>query len=819
MLKNLYTKIILKYPISVLVFTLFCVFLLGSQISKLEIDASSETLLLENDLDLKFAKNIYKKYQGDDFLVIAYSPKGDLLEEKNLQIIKNLSNDLEKLDRVKSVTSLLTVPLFQSPPKPIKELVDGVITLESKEVDKTLAKEEFLNSPLYKNNLISEDLKTTALLLYLKNDEGLKALEERRELLKQKKLEKTLSLDDEKALEEANKEFKEYRDKQRIIEHENILHVRAIMKQYEHDGDLFLGGVNMIADDLVNFVKSDLALFGTILLGLIIFSLWLIFRQARWVFLPVLISILSVVATAGLLGLNGWEVTVISSNFVSLQLIITLSTILHLMVRYRELNLKYPKSSQYKLLLNTVLSKANPSFYAIITTVAGFGSLILSGILPIINLGWMMSIGIAISLVISFVVFPSVMMLLPKLKPYTAFELHFSPVHIATYIVKHYGKWIVVVSLIVLGVGISGASKLMVENSFINYFKQNTDIYKGMKIIDQKLGGTTPLDLIVNFKTQTNSSLDIKDEFEEEFDKTKEEAQYWFTPDKMEKIKEIHHYLESIPQMGKVQSLATMLEIGKILNEGKELDNFQLALLYNKLPENFRKFILDPYVHVKDNEVRFTMRIVDSNEKLRRDELLHKIDSDIQKIITPEIGTSKLAGLMVLYNNMLQSLFFSQILTIGVVILIIWGMFIILFHSIKTATIAMGANIVPMSTIFGFMGWFGIPLDMMTITIAAIGIGIGVDDTIHYIHRFEHELKKNGDYIDTMERTHEGAGYGMYYTSLAIMLGFFVLVLSNFVPTILFGLLTVLLMFTSLLAALMLLPRLLIIFKPFKIKN
>lgn len=819
MLKKIYTNAILKYPFYALLFTIFIVALLGTQVTKLQIDASSETLLLENDPDLRFAKEINKKYQSDDFLVIAFSPKGDLLSQESLTSLKNLSQDLEKLDRIHSVTSILNVPLFQSPPKPIKELVDGVITLESQETDKVLAREEFLSSPLYRNNLVSEDFKTTALLLNLKSDDNIKELEAKREFLKDKKREGTLAKEEEPALNAANKEFKEYRDKQRIVQHENILHVRAIIKKYENDGALFLGGVNMIADDLVNFVKSDLALFGTILLILIMFSLWLIFRQLRWIAIPVVISVLSVIATTGLLGLNGWEVTVISSNFVSLQLIITLSTILHLMVRYRELNLKYPKATQYQLVLNTVLSKASPSFYAIITTIAGFGSLLLSGILPIINLGWMMSLGIAISLFISFVVFPAIMMLLPKLKPYTSFELHFSPVHLFAFLVKNHGKSIIVASLLILFVGLTGATQLMVENSFINYFKKNTDIYKGMKVIDQQLGGTTPLDLIVNFKKASKGQVANQDEFEDEFEASQDEAQYWFTPDKMEKVKQVHSYLESIPEIGKVQSLATMLAVGKTLNDGKDLDNFELALLYNKLPAHFRKLILDPYVHIDSNELRFTMRIVDSNEKLRRDDLLNKIEKDMQNLITPDMGSSKLSGIMVLYNNMLQSLFFSQIVTIGIVLIIIWLMFILLFRSIKIASIAIGANIVPMSTVFGFMGWFGIPLDMMTITIAAIGIGIGIDDTIHYIHRFEHELKKNGDYLDTMQRTHEGAGYGMYYTSLAIMLGFFILVVSNFIPTILFGLLTMLLMFTSLLAALMLLPKLLIIFKPFPTKN
>ncbi len=818
MLKKIYQQLILKYPKSILWGIFLMVALLGYEACKLEIDASAETLLLEHDADLKFARKVNQTYAGDDFLVIAYTPKENLLSDTTLKNIKNLSLELMALPRVKNITSILNVPLLQSPPRPVKELVEEVLNLESPKVDKQLAKEEFLKSPLYHNNLVSNDFQTTAIIVYLKNDEAFKALELKRNTLKEESTSRNLSPQETQTLNTLNHDFKTYREIQRNLEHENILRIRAILNNYQTTGALFLGGVNMIADDLVSFVKSDLALFGTILLALLVFALWLIFRQVRWVVIPVIISLCSVIATAGILGLNGWEVTVISSNFVSLQLIITLSVILHLMVRYRELALKYPKSSHHRLILNTVLSKSSPSFYAIITTIAGFSSLLLSGILPIINLGWMMSIGIAMSLVISFIVFPAIMVLIPKLTPYNAFEVHFSPVHLCTIGVKKYDKYILYISLAIFLLGLSGASLLIVENSFINYFKKSTAIYRGMKIIDQKLGGTTPLDIIVRFKTEApKPPSQIVDEFEAEFEETKNDAQYWFSPDKMEKIQQIHTYLQSNPEIGKVQSLATMLQIGQTLNDNQPLDNFQLALLYNKLPENYRKFILDPYVDIKNNEVRFTTRIVDSNPLLRRDELLKRLDEHLKNIVTPEIGTSKLSGLMVLYNNMLQSLFFSQIVTLGFVILIIWGMFIVLFKSLKIASLALLSNIVPMSTIFGFMGWFGIPLDMMTITIAAISIGIGVDDTIHYIHRFEHELKASGgDYMQAMQKSHNSIGYGMYYTSLAIMLGFFILVVSNFIPTIYFGLLTVLVMFTSLLAALLLLPKLLIMFKPFK---
>jgi predicted RND superfamily exporter protein len=550
--------------------------------------------------------------------------------------------------------------------------------------------------------------------------------------------------------------------------------------------------------------------------------LWIVFQEIRFVLLPILIAFLSILTTCGLLGTFGWQVTVISSNFVSLQIIITMSIIIHLIVRYRELMNLYPKASHKKVILDTVLSMAKPSFFAVITTIAGFSSLVVSDILPVINLGWMMSAGIALSLLIAFLVFPTVMILLPKHTPHTAFERKFTLIQIYADFAQNYGKTIFFVSFIVIIFSITGGLRLMVENSFIDYFKTSTPIYQGMKIIDQKLGGTTPLDLIYDFDMETIVEEKIEvadddfDDFEEEFSQTKDEAKYWFTPGKMRKVQKIHNYLKSLPEVGNVQSLSTMLEVGKVLNSGKELDNFELALLYNELPEKFKNSLFNPYVSIKDNEVRFAMRIIDSDKNLRRNEFIEKIKHDVGEMQSIKSENVHLSNLMILYNNMLQSLFNSQIKTLGIMISALTLMFFFLFKSVRLAFIAMVANIIPIATVFGLMGWANIPLDMMTITIAAISIGMGVDNTIHYIHRFSIEIEKDGDYHSALQRSHGSIGYAMYYTTFSIMIGFSVLVLSNFLPTIYFGLLTVFAIFMALTADLLLLPRLILFLKPFR---
>jgi len=829
MLRQFYDKVILSYPKSILFLLLISVTALGYQAQYLEIDASAETLLLEDDKDLAFTRKVNKRYGTSDFLVLTYSPHEDLLADSTLNSLRKLSAELQALDRVESIDSILNVPLLESPPKPVKELIKNVPTLESPGIDKALAKKEFLNSPIYRDNLVSPDFKTTALLINLYDDPLYRELLQQRNSLRKKGKDEPLSVPEEIELEKVLQDFKNHRDKMRLVEHKNISQVRAIADKYRVDAKIFLGGASMVADDLITFISSDLQVFGSAVLVFLMLTLWVIFRQLRWIMLPLITCTFSVITTSGFLGLFGWEVTVISSNFISIQLIITMAITIHLIVRYRELAGLNPEMSQRQLILDSTIFMARPCTFAVLTTVVGFASLVLSGILPVMNFGWMMSAGIGVSLFLTFLIFPVLLMLMPKAMPNTSFESRFALTKIFADITERHGKSILYISVAALILSVVGASKLNVENSFIDYFKESTEIYQGMKLIDQQLGGTTPLDVVINLELseddvqpvaqENKDQVKLEDEeefdsFEEEFEETASEAQYWFTTEKMERIEEIHEYLDGLQQTGKVLSLGTMLKIGKTLNSGKPLDDFMLALLYNELPEHFRKIIMDPYVSVENNEARFYVRIRDSEPDLRRNELLKQIQFDLKdKLDIPE-EKGRLANLLVLYNNMLQSLFQSQILTLGVVIVAFLIMFIFLFRSVTIALIAIFPNVLSIGVVLGFMGWMGIPLDMMTITIAAISVGIAVDNTIHYIHRYRFEFAFDRDYLAAMHRSHESIGYAMYYTSITIIIGFSILVLSKFIPSIYFGLLTGLAMLIALVAALTLLPQLMIVLKP-----
>ena len=818
MIKSFYRNIVFKYPFSILGILLCGIIFLGYYATKLEIDASAETLLIEDDKDLNFTRLIYQRYKMSDFLIITFSPNVKLLEQTSLDTIENITKEVLNIQTVSNITSILNVPLLQSPVQDIASLMKGFKTLKNKNIDKNLVKEEFLSSELYKNNLVSSDFKTTAIIVNF--DKDLKYLEllDRRNLFIKLQKNKTLNKQETIQAQNTTKEFKIYRDEKRLKDSQKIEDIRNILNKYENKGTLFLGGVGMISSDLVTFVKHDLLTYGVSLVFLLIFILWFIFRKIIWVILPLSICFLSVIATAGLLGLFSWEVTIISSNFISLQLIITLSIVLHLIVRYIELSSIYTKTSQYKLILNTILSKINPSFFAIITTIAGFASLILSEIKPVQNLGWMMSAGICISLLIAFLVFPALLIILGRIKLHKKKNKQFILISLCINLVLKRNNKIFIFSVLLVLFSLTGASRLIVENSFINYFKKDTQIYKSMKIIDEQLGGTTPLDIMLTFpkvKEIQDDKSDSEYDFEEEFENEQNDDQYWFTKEKMDLIIKVHNYLESLSEVGKVQSLATLLKLGKLLNKNEDLDSFKLALLYTKLPQKYKDIILGPYISIEHNQTRISLRIKDSNPALRRNELIKKIKKDLKLIINNDEIKYDLSNLMIMYNNMLQSLFASQISSISLVLVLLLVMFYILFSSLKVALIALGTNIIPISIIFGVMGWFNIPLDVMTITIAAISIGIGVDNTIHYIYRFKIEYKKDYNYQNAMIKSHQSIAYAMVYTSFVVIIGFSVLVLSNLIPTVYFGLLTVLVMISILASALLLLPKLLIILKPY----
>ena len=824
-----YMAWILDRPGWTIIALLLIIGVLGYQSRNFRIDASTETLLLENDQDLRYAREIYKRYGVQDYLLIAFTPKtGDLLEPENLKTVAKLRDSLSSLESVESVLTILDVPLLESPKISLKQLSQGDLpSLESPETDTRLAKTELTESPFYRDLLYSRDGTTTAIIINLKTDPVYGGLIAARNDLLDKKLQGSLSSEEAGEYARIVDEIRTQQVSLHKQQHENIEAVRAIMAANHDAGHLILGGISMIADDLITYIKNDLRIFGFGVFLLLVLMLGLFFRNKRWIALPMLCCFLSAVAMMGVLGTFGWDVTVISSNFISLQLIITLAISVHLIVRFREYQTTLPDADNRTLVHKTIQSKFVPCLFAVLTTIAGFTSLMLCDIKPVIHFGWMMSIGILISLVLTFVLLPAGEMLMKKPAPPSQKRLfNFSFTGFLARLTEKYGTAILILTAVFTLITIIGISRLRVENSFIDYFKESTEIHQGMKIIDQKLGGTTPLDVIVQFEIfeeeeREDEEFDefvIEDVFSSDSPKdlsADDDRKYWFMDHRLKTIETVHDYLEGRAEIGKVLSLGTFLKIGRRLKDGKPVDSLDMAFLYTKLPDQYKELLLSPYVSFDENEVRFTVRIKDSLESLKRDVFLKEIKHDLVHQLELDETRVHLSGTMVLYNNMLQSLFTSQIKTLGAVALALLVMFLFLFRSLKIACIALFPNLLSAGAVLGVMGWLDIPLDMMTITIAAISIGIAVDNTIHYIHRFREEIEVDGDYHAALHRCHNSIGYAMYYTSMIIIVGFSILVLSHFLPTIYFGLFTGLAMFIALIASLTLLPQLLVWIKPF----
>ncbi len=820
---DLYDKLVLRRPGRSLAVLLAVFAFFGYWAKDFRLDASADSLVLEHDDDLRYFREISSRYRTEEFLVLTYTPQGDLFSDEELARLKALSGDLEKLDRVSSVVSILDVPLFRSPPIAFKDITSRLHTLLSPDTDRDLAKKEFAESPVYRNLLVSPSLTSTALLVNFKRDDESAALFDRRVELREKK-HNGMTLSPEEAAELSRLEawYPQYKDRAKEERHQDIKAVRAVMDKYRSQARLFLGGVPMVVDDMISFVRKDLYVFGIGMVCFLVITLGIIFRRLRWIVLPVATCLASVAVMMGLLGLMGWDVTVVSSNFVSLQLIMTMEYSIYVVVRYREVVRQRPDMDHRAVLREVVRTVFIPVLFSCTTTIAGFWSLIVCDILPVVNFGWMMSLGLCVSMAVTFLMFPISILLLKKEDvPPEGPVGQFIPSFFARLTEDH--GWAVLAVGAALAVATAvGISRLEVENSFIKYFKKSTEIYQGMKVIDEELGGTTPLDVIIKFDrpavpaSAAGPAAAPDDEFalmegEPETDPSK----YWFTVEKLADIEKVHDYLESLPECGKVLSLATVVKLVRQIKNDQPLDNLDLALVFNEFPEKFKKILIAPFVSQEHDEARVMVRMKDSLETLRRDAFLRQTRADLTDKLGLPPDRFRLTSVMVLYNNMLQSLYRSQIQTMGLAVLLLMAMFVILFRSLKISLIAIVPNLLSTMTVMGVMGLAGIPLDMMTITIVSIAMGIAVDNTIQYIYRFRWELPRDWDYRACLRRCHGSVGNAIFYSCLTIIVGFSILALSNFIPTILFGLLTALAMAITLAATLTLLPLLIVWLRPF----
>jgi predicted RND superfamily exporter protein len=818
MLAKIYRTLIIDFSkISIiLICSILAYFLYFSKDFKL--DASSDSLLLESDKDLKYLREINERYGSKDYLVLTYTPVSSFTDEETIINLQFLKSKIEKLDWVDSVITIIDVPLLKSSDEPLMERLKNYKTLSYPEIDKERGFEEILNSPIYKDYVISADGKTSGIVVYLKQDKKLKEFIKTKNNYFNLELDGNLNKSQKKDQNIFDDEYDNYKNTYNQKNHQNIKEIREVIKKYSVNAEIHLGGLPMITDDMMSFIKSDIVVFGIGVFIFIIITLWIIFKKIKWVIIPLLGCAFSVGTMVGILGLLGWKVTVISSNFIALMLILNMAMNIHVTVRFLQIKKEFKNLNIEDSVYEAASKMFKPILYTVLTTICAFLSLIFSGIKPIIDFGWMMTLGLIVSITITFTLIPALLNLFSNTEDSINQNEEKSKITNALSNFSKKNTYLIFgTSIIIIFLSIYGISKLEVENSFINYFDQKTEIYKGMKKIDDKLGGTTPLDIILKFPKN-----EIKEEKDDEFSEWEEDnenatediSKYWFTRNKIDKILKVHDYLDSLPEIGKVLSFGSIIRVAEDLT-GNKLETLETGVLYSKIPKEIKKEIISPYISVKDDEARISVRIKDSLKDLRRNDLINKINFDLQSKVGLAEDEYRLAGVLILFNNLLQSLFKSQILTLGVVMFGISFMFLVLFRNLTLSLIGVVPNFMAAFFILGIIGLLGIPLDMMTITIAAITIGIAVDNSIHYIYRFKEEFEKIKNYNETVDRCHNTVGVAILNTSITIVFGFSILVLSNFIPTIYFGVFTGIAMLLALISVLTLLPKLILVLKPF----
>lgn len=816
-----YANFVIKKPVLILFFV-FAFAITGSiGISNFKLDASSDALVLEGDQALKTYRENEEEFGDSSFLIVTFEPKNELFSPSSIETLKNLENDIDKIDGVDSVLSLMDAPIFFQPKVGLTEVADNLKDLESEGIDLAEAKNEIINNPIYQDLIISKDGSITAMQIVLKgNNEYNDLIKERYEVLDVLNSKEPITYNNKINLQnrliEINKRVSDLNDTESQFNSNLVANIRLILDKYRDEATLYLGGPTMITSDMMDYIRSDLVIFGTAVALIFALMLYIFFGNLWFVIFPISNAFLTTFVTAGFLGYMDWKISVVSSNFIALLLILTISLTVHVLVKINELKKDY---KDYKsALIDSVDQMFLPCFFAAITTAVAFLSLLLGDLKPVIEFGKMMAFGIGIAFIFTFSFLPSVISLIPEPKTQDFLSLHKITNNIL-FFTKTNVRLIYIVFLGIFIVLLSGTSKLEVENRFIDYFDKDTEIYQGMLEIDTNLGGTATLDIIIKEPETTNNEDFIDDGiFDDNLfeDDSSSASGYWWNIYSLSQLEEIHDYLDSLPEVGKVLSVASGIKLARLINDGEDLNDLELALLRSVLPEDIRETLLYSYINKDDSVVRISTRVNESATNLNRNDLLKKINYDLQNKFSLKEDQYELTGLAVLYNNMLQSLFQSQIGSLTLVFAVIALMLLLIFKSFKIMLIGLLPNIFVAFSVIGLLGLLGIPLDIMTITVAAISVGMAVDNTIHYIYRYKKEMKVTRSSELALSNAHTTTGRAIFYTAATIAAGFSILALSNFFPTRLFGIFTAIAMLVAFISSLSLLPNLLVKFKVFQ---
>ncbi|WP_340677132.1 efflux RND transporter permease subunit [Paraglaciecola sp.] len=783
-------RFITAYNKSLIGFFIVITGVLAWFVQDFRIDASAETLLVKNNKLYIESQVINQRFSPQEFVLVAYQPKqAELFSEETFAVLGELSKKFASIERVEALTSILNVPLLSKAGSLDSELNPDDWTWEKQGYSPQEMRQIFKKHPLYTDLLVNDKMDATAIQIVFKSDPALTKITDQITDLQQKVLSDEFSDEDQKRVDELRRQADPLEQKLSKQRQREIEEIYQIIAPYQANANIYLGGAHVLGFQLIDIIEHDLVLFGSAIGVAICVLLFFIFRQFRWVFIPIICCTVSVVWTIGLFGLLDLRTTVISSNFVALQLILTLAIVIHLLVEYRQISEDNPQDSQTTLVQKTFLHKLSPCFYAGITTCVGFGSLLFSGIQPVVSFGWMMMVAMTISILVSLILFPAIVCLLARKDKTLGHKVSNGLIAVLQNLSLTRSSWIFAASGIVLVLSIVGLLKVNVENSFINYFASDTRVFKELSFIDQQFGGSTQLDVIYDIPLQQRDKDLV------------------LTAESLQSLQKVQFVMSQFEAMGNVTSVVNFTELAKIINDGKPLTEYELTVIYRLVDKSLTQKLLGSYFAPEYNQLRISSRIKDTTEGLNRAEFIQTLQSDIEGV-SVVAHSFTMGNLFVLYQDILQRLFSSQILTMGIVYMALFVVLLGIFRSFKIALIAIIPNIISTLVVLGTMGWFNIPLDLMTITIAAIAMGIAVDDTIHFVHRFTEESSSLSS-TEAVKATYGSIGFALLYTSFIITLGFSLLSFSDFVPSVMFGLLTGLAMLVALLTDLTLLPAML----------
>jgi hypothetical protein len=771
----------LRVPMLLLALIAAGAVLAAFQLPKLSFNASKTDLIAETDPALASYRAATAEFGGDEFIVLTYEPKREALFTRNtLNQIAEIQDQVADLPGVVGVTSILDAPLLQSPPIALADLAEGFNTLRDEATDLEMARTELTGSPLYRELLVSADGKAAAMRIDLAPATALQDL-----MAELGAMRRAGSADNE-ALRRLEEDVRLARNDRGEMMARLMAQLRTLQAELSDEAIVHVSGVPAIATDMARYAQRDTIIYGTAAVVLVFLCLSVFFGHWRWAALCLSTALIGVLGSLGLVAFLGRPLTVISGSFVSLVVIFSTAFSVHLVVRLRELGRYADGATDINALTDqTMVDKFAPCLFTGLTTSAAFAALLLSDVLPIREFGLIMCLAIAITFILNVTFFPAALK-----------RLGGAPVRASQGVVKQHPisrgllwtgrkmSW-GVLALAVLGVGASvyGAQRLSWDSRLIDYFRDGTAVKESLIYIDERFGGTTSVDILIQFDPY-QAVADTDDFF---FDGTDDYPQrYWYTDNKVEVARQLSDALSQRPEVGKILSVATLDAVAQTFNDGEALNSLQLAGVIGRLPASLREELLSPFASPETGLLRISLRIEETEPGFDRKALIDAIYDEATGLgLAP--GDVEVSGVGVLFGNMLESLVRSQFTTFLGVFVLTFTLFAVLLRSLRMAVIGIVPNIVAAAAFLGAMGYFSIVFDVMTVTITSIVVGIGVDNAIHYLHRYRLERRAGAPKAEAVRAAQDNVGQALFITTLTTAIGFSVLLASTFTPTQYFG--------------------------------